>query len=747
MASKVPAVPSLQNIKDPETRRVLQALIDGWNVRNGQTRDDGARFVTRDELKEISGGTTIFAGSRGGAQGGAGSEAGGSFGVPLRGRVQEIIDQITNSLLWKRLTARIDKLDGPGGALEKIGLMQTGVAEYVSQTDSKIEVIEGQLVNLDGNIAAVVDTKIAEVTPSFATAQSVTDLQTTVNGVSANAQDALQIAQSVDGSIDASWTVKFDVDGYVVGAGLGLEGKDGAYTSQFLVRADRFAVGSPTAPDLFPFIVDSSSGSPLIALNGQVYIGALTADEVADRASEPPFVNLGDFATAPSTTGRLRNSIYRNTTDGNTYILKTDGGSWSLWIQKGPQGPQGPQGSQGPQGLTGERGSLTGYGSKYSIVSSSWSDNQAQAVIYNMIYGTSMTSYASTGHLRIGDTVTLSNGSTFAQTRYWGGASWLTPGVVIDGNLLVSGTVSASKVGAGTMDANGITINSTYGSIGFGSASYGGIVANFLASSANQYGVFVSSGKLGVTNGYYLGGSGTIMGGLAGKADQDSGMSNEKSAVGLQAKGVSSHGFRGRNSTGTASGVVGSNASYDFYAEGSAANYGPFTGAHDALIHKDLPVQLGDIVCDVQRVTQNGWSNVLFEVAYSDAANQPAVGVLIHAGPLLSASCCLSSFNTPVIAIDDFGNEVRENQADYDAFKDTHKTAIVNALGEGQINVCGEGGNIENGDLIVTSSMSGKGMKQADNIVRSYTVAKARETVSFSSPTEVKQVACIYLCG
>ena len=71
----------------------------------------------------------------------------------------------------------------------------------------------------------------------------------------------------------------------------------------------------------------------------------------------------------------------------------------------------------------------------------------------------------------------------------------------------------------------------------------------------------------------------------------------------------------------------------------------------------------------------------------------------------------------------------------------------VNALGEGQINVCGEGGDIQAGDLIVTSSTPGKGMKQADDIVRAITVAKARESVTFSSPTEIKQIACIYLCG
>lgn len=69
------------------------------------------------------------------------------------------------------------------------------------------------------------------------------------------------------------------------------------------------------------------------------------------------------------------------------------------------------------------------------------------------------------------------------------------------------------------------------------------------------------------------------------------------------------------------------------------------------------------------------------------------------------------------------------------------------SLGEGQVNVCGENGDLEPGDLITTSSTPGKGAKQDDDVIRSYTVAKCREHVKFSQPNEVKQVACIYLCG
>jgi hypothetical protein len=84
---------------------------------------------------------------------------------------------------------------------------------------------------------------------------------------------------------------------------------------------------------------------------------------------------------------------------------------------------------------------------------------------------------------------------------------------------------------------------------------------------------------------------------------------------------------------------------------------------------------------------------------------------------------------------------------DLEELQTTYKVVQVNAVGEGQINVCGENGNIQAGDLIVASSIPGKGMRQLDDIVRSITVAKARESVSFSEPTEVQLIACIYLGG
>ena len=71
---------------------------------------------------------------------------------------------------------------------------------------------------------------------------------------------------------------------------------------------------------------------------------------------------------------------------------------------------------------------------------------------------------------------------------------------------------------------------------------------------------------------------------------------------------------------------------------------------------------------------------------------------------------------------------------------------IINSLGEGLINVCGEGGNIEIGDYICSSSTLGKGMKQSDDLMHNYTVAKSREAYTFTS-NEIVQIACTYHCG
>jgi hypothetical protein len=65
---------------------------------------------------------------------------------------------------------------------------------------------------------------------------------------------------------------------------------------------------------------------------------------------------------------------------------------------------------------------------------------------------------------------------------------------------------------------------------------------------------------------------------------------------------------------------------------------------------------------------------------------------------------------------------------------------IVNGCGEGSIWVSDYNGFLENGDYITTSPISGIGMKQDDDILRNYTVAKITMNCDFNPqliPVEV----------
>ena len=94
----------------------------------------------------------------------------------------------------------------------------------------------------------------------------------------------------------------------------------------------------------------------------------------------------------------------------------------------------------------------------------------------------------------------------------------------------------------------------------------------------------------------------------------------------------------------------------------------------------------------------------------------------------------------------------------------TDDRLVINSIGEGAIMVCNYNGNIENGDYITSSPIKGLGMKQDDDLLHNYTVAKITQNEDFSSgattinnddlPDELKGnsykkklVGCTYHCG
>jgi len=76
---------------------------------------------------------------------------------------------------------------------------------------------------------------------------------------------------------------------------------------------------------------------------------------------------------------------------------------------------------------------------------------------------------------------------------------------------------------------------------------------------------------------------------------------------------------------------------------------------------------------------------------------------------------------------------------------DKENLHAIFALGDGHILVVPEGGNIEVGDYLTSSSKEGRAMKQDDDLLHSYTIAKATEAVDWKSESDdSKLISCTY---
>lgn len=400
-------------------------------------------------------------------------------------------------------------------------------------------------------------------------------------------------------------------------------------------------------------------------------------------------------------------------------------------------------------------------------------------------------------------TITTSGSSSFPPNDSWGtGTVWqATPQTIVAGesvwqsdgiyspssgntvwnvpylSTLKVGSLSAISANLGTITAGSITgVTITGGTIQ--TATSGKRVV--MSGSTNDVSVYDSSGnqiaKLGGTSGTlycdstsappvfpvisaYQSQSGgnypsidipAIFGTNIGNGVWGQSTSNGVGVFGrATTTGGTNHGIRGANAALSGgvqtSGLVGSSVGYDFYADGAGTNYGPFTGAHDVLVAVGKNIPIGYIVADVKCIVKKNLSNTVFEVQETTQANQIPIGVMVTNNGLL-ANIMPAAF-VEGIDYSDPENPSYITYPEYDENKDFYDYCAANAVGEGQVYVCGESGDITAGDLIVTSSTAGVGMKQADGVVRNYTVAKARESVTFTDTTTPVLVACIYLCG
>lgn len=129
--------------------------------------------------------------------------------------------------------------------------------------------VNTQVSRIDTNVAAI-QTQTNTLSNNFASLSSqITTIQSSIGANSIAIQQEAQTRATKDGLLDAQYTVKIDNNGYVSGFGLASTSNNSTPFSQFIFRADRFSIASPSGPSIAPtapFVVLTTSQS----VNGRI---------------------------------------------------------------------------------------------------------------------------------------------------------------------------------------------------------------------------------------------------------------------------------------------------------------------------------------------------------------------------------------------------------------------------------------------------------------------------------------------
>ncbi len=364
-------------------------------------------------------------------------------------------------------------------------------------------------------------------------------------------------------------------------------------------------------------------------------------------------------------------------------------------------------------------------------------------------------------------TITAGNIAALTITANEIASNAITAAKILAGEI-IAGKLAANAVVAGNIAADVVVLNSlqSNSSKTFDSSNF-----MFEMGTATTIAGYGGAGifRTQKTTSFALGAisTGSDSFALAGQSTNASGQGYGAALVNSTTSGGSSHRTEAylTNSsqsglflhTSTANQVILCNATYAIDTDGdvnvdgditATGSITPFTGSHDGVMLNIIAPEPGDILVDTEIIATSGISEALARMVISSTANQPAIGV--YTGDRIASYLpnSISEHSAPIhVAGNTYIPGPRVLRPEFADLLNDSRLIGANSVGEGLINVCGESGNIAAGDLIVTSNTAGKGMKQSDDIVRSRTVAKARQAVTFASPSEVKLIACIYVCG
>ncbi len=164
-----------------------------------------------------------------------------------------------------------------------------------------------QFATVNTTIAGISSTLTTTATLAAANASAITTVESDVDGLTAAVETNYDTMVSLNGTIEAKYTVKVDANGYVAGYGLIATANNATPSSEFIVRADKFSIGSSSGPSItprVPFIVltstDAAGNPPGVYIDfAAVKLAAITKAFIAEAEIDTLRIQ-GNAVTIPA---------------------------------------------------------------------------------------------------------------------------------------------------------------------------------------------------------------------------------------------------------------------------------------------------------------------------------------------------------------------------------------------------------------------------------------------------------------
>jgi hypothetical protein len=387
--------------------KALSAIAERMEVREGARGNENERAVTLRELKALSGNVQDVK-NKADALGAALGVLPGAA-LTAQAAVQAFQDAIRKTRLSQDL---MQSLNDPTRFNQlRVEVQQALLRDLMAQAQKiGANIQQNQQIQQDKNLSLAM--QITEVTAAVQDAASgVRQVQFAADELGrAQAGIVEQVQASLGHYYQDGTPGRANLEEQLTATADAMQGLTAQYTLKVQAGGALAGFGlSATEKDGVPdsaFIVAANK----FAVVSPNYAGGMT--------------NLPDASSIPF--GVDANGIYMN---NNVYLagtMRIQGGTRTL-----------------AQGM---RGSVA-----LAATSAAWSDATASAAVWTYLGNAGLP--VNTNHLVIGDAVTMAGA-----TRQWNGAAWTAPGMVITGDMLVDGTVSASKV-----NTNGLVIRDASG--------------------------------------------------------------------------------------------------------------------------------------------------------------------------------------------------------------------------------------------------------------------------------------------